>query len=63
MKMLGALGSFAGPSLIGAIADKRHSYNLSMLIMAGLLIIASAMHMLFPEPGRVSLIICGVAGQ
>lgn len=52
MKMCGAIGSFVGPLLIGAIADKRHSYNLSILIMAALLIVASVMHMLFPEPGE-----------
>ena len=51
MKTLGAIGSFIGPSMIGFFSDHYHSYTGAMLCLASLLLVASAMHMVFNEPG------------
>ena len=49
------LGSFVGPSLIGALSDSSSfgggSYTAAVLVLAAFLLAASAMQLLFREPG------------
>ncbi len=54
MKMLGSVGSFCGPVLIGALADANGgSFVPPMLVLSGLLLVGSIMHLLFREPGTI----------
>lgn len=55
MKMMGSVGSFCGPFLIGALADANEgSFVPAVLVLSALLFLASAMHLFFREPGRPS---------
>ena len=53
IKMAGGLGSFVGPSLIGALSDAGGggSYAAAVLLLAAFLLAASAMQLWFREPG------------
>ena len=52
IKMAGGVGSFVGPSLIGALSDSSDgSCTAAVLLLAAFLVIASAMQLLFREPG------------
>lgn len=58
IKMAGGLGSFVGPSLIGALSDSSSgggggSYTAAVLLLAAFLVVASAMQLLFREPGAL----------
>ena len=53
MKMMGSLGSFCGPFLIGALSDEYEgSFVAPVLLLSGLLLLASVLHFLFREPGK-----------
>lgn len=52
MKMMGGVGGFTGPFLIGALSDASGgSYHAAVSVLAALLLVASVMHLLFREPG------------
>lgn len=56
MKMMGSVGSFCGPFLIGAMSDEYEgSFVPPVLLLSGLLLLASVLHLLFREPGKRSL--------
>ena len=53
MKMLACVGSFCGPFLIGALSDANDgSFAPALLLLSGILLLASIMHLLFKEPGE-----------
>ena len=53
MKMVGAFGSFLGPSLVGVLSDASGgSYTAAVLVLTAFLLIAFALQLLFPEPGE-----------
>lgn len=53
MKMVGAFGSFLGPSLVGVLSDASGgSYTAAMLVLTACLLAAFAMQLLFQEPGE-----------
>ncbi|KAK9803354.1 hypothetical protein WJX73_008105 [Symbiochloris irregularis] len=51
MKMLGALGSFMGPSIIGYFAEHHESYTGAFIVLGCCLLIAAALTLLFHESG------------
>ncbi|CAL8464997.1 g4532 [Coccomyxa elongata] len=52
MKMMGSVGSFCGPFLIGALSDEYEgSFVPPVLLLSGFLLLASVLHFLFREPG------------
>ncbi len=56
MKMLACVGSFCGPFLIGALSDaNKGSFVPALLLLSGLLLLASIMNLFFKEPGERSL--------
>lgn len=53
MKMIGAFGSFLGPSLVGVLSDASGgSYTPAILVLTVFLLTAVAMQLLFQEPGE-----------
>ncbi len=57
MKMMGSVGSFCGPFLIGALSDEYEgSFVPPVLLLSGFLLLASVLHFLFREPGKRSLV-------
>jgi hypothetical protein len=59
MKMAGGLGSFAGPSLIGALSDAEGgSYGGALLVLAVFLAAAGLMQLFFRQPGEVFAFAC-----
>lgn len=54
MKMMGSVGSFVGPYFIGVTFDAFGSFMPAMLLLALCLLGASAMQLLFREPGKHS---------
>ena len=56
MKMMGSVGSFVGPYLIGLTADASGTFTPAMLLLAVCLLCASIMHLLFREPGKVPVL-------
>ena len=59
MKMMGAAGSFVGPLFIGVTSDASGSFTPAMLMLAACLLGASAMALLFREPGKHCPAWCG----
>lgn len=58
MKMMGSVGSFCGPFLIGALTDANGgSFVPAMLVLSGVLFLAAGMHLLIREPGRTFIFI------
>ena len=54
MKMLGSVGSFCGPFLIGALTDKNEgSFVPALLVLSGLLFLSSVMYIFFRPPGEL----------
>ena len=53
MKMMGSVGSFVGPYLIGLTSDASGTFTPAMLLLAVCLLSASIMQLLFREPGTV----------
>ena len=51
VKMIGALGGFLGPSLIGLMADAHNDYAASMAVLSCCLLLAGALCLGFTEPG------------
>ena len=46
-------GSFCGPFLIGALSDANDgSFAPALLLLSGILLLASIMNLLFKEPGE-----------
>ena len=54
MKMMGSVGSFVGPYLIGLTSDASGTFTPAMLLLAVCLLGASIMQLLFREPGENS---------
>lgn len=52
MKMIGAIGGFAGPSMIGLLAVAEDSYAASMAVLACCLLLGGGMCLGFTEPGK-----------
>lgn len=53
MKMLACVGSFSGPFLIGALSDaNKGSFVPALLLLSGLVLLASIMNLFFKEPGE-----------
>ena len=52
MKMIGAFGGFAGPSMIGLLAVAEDSYAVSMAVLACCLLLGGGMCLGFTEPGK-----------
>ena len=52
MKMIGAIGGFVGPSLIGLLAVAEDNYAGSMAVLACCLLLGGAMCLAFVEPGE-----------
>ena len=53
MKMMGSVGSFVGPYLIGLTSDASGTFTPAMLLLAVCLLSASVMQLLFREPGTL----------
>ena len=52
VKMIGAVGGFVGPSLIGLLAVAEDNYAGSMAVLACCLLLGGAMCLAFVEPGE-----------
>ena len=56
IKMLGGLGSFLGPSLIGELSDAEGgSYAAALIVLAACLVLASVMQIFFRQPGELAV--------
>lgn len=51
LKTVGAVGSFTGPFLIGALADSQGTYTRAIETLAAFLLIAAGLNIGFPGPG------------